>query len=181
MARMLDALRAGIAGALDAQREALPAPIAEYEHVTTASFEALRTYTKGRAEFERSNNSGAAELFLRATKFDPDFALAYTWLGWSRFNSSTAPYNDEFAKGDELAQASSPEERLWARGSHLYGLRDDQGANAAFWGLLQLDPLHYWALSNLDYYLRDDLREYEWVISFWEQQAAARPNHLRTL
>ena len=47
--------------------------------------------------------------------------------------------------------------------------------------MLQLDPLHYWALSNLDYSLWNDLREYEWVISFWEQQAAARPNHLNTL
>ena len=30
MARLLDALRAGVTGALDAQREALPAPIAQY-------------------------------------------------------------------------------------------------------------------------------------------------------
>jgi tetratricopeptide (TPR) repeat protein len=180
MARMLDALRTGIAGALDAQREALPAPIAEYEHVTTASFEALRTYTQGRTEFERGRIPGAAELFQRAIKLDPDFALAYTWLGWCHLN--TPPYdNTEFARGDQLAQAYSPEERLWARGSHLYGLRDHQAAHAAFWALLQLDPLHFWALSNLDYYLHDDLREYEWVISFWEQQAAARPNHLRTV
>ena len=156
---MLDALRAGIAGALDAHRDALPAPTAEYEHVTTASFEALRTYTEGRAEFEKNNHSVAsAELFQRATKLDPDFALAYTWLGWSRL--FTPPFgNGAFAKGDELARELSPEERLWARGSHLYGLKDSERAHAAFWDLLQLDPLHYWALSNLDYYLRDDLRE----------------------
>ena len=95
--------------------------------------------------------------------------------------ADAAPYNDEFAKGEELAQASSPEERLWARGSHRTGLKDIQGAVAAYRDLLKLDPLHYWALSNLDYYLRDDLREYEWVIPFWEQQAAARPNDLKTL
>ena len=180
LARMLDALRSGIAGALDAQREALPTATAKYEHVTTASFDALRTYTEGRAEFERNNRPGAAELFLRATTLDPDFALAYTWLGWSRFNSSKTGVW-EFSKGDQLAQSLSPEERLWARGSHLYGLRDGRGANAAFWGLLQLDPLHYWALSNIDYSQWNDIREYEWVISFWEQQAAARPTHLNTL
>ena len=59
MARMLDAVRAGIAGALDAQREALPAPISQYEHVTTASFNALRVYTDGRAEFERRQHFSA--------------------------------------------------------------------------------------------------------------------------
>jgi serine/threonine-protein kinase len=181
VARMLVALRAGVAGALDSQRKALPAPIAEHEHVTTASFEALRTYTAGRAEFERGNKAGAAELFLQATTIDPVFALAYTWLGWSRYSPGGTPDNVTFAKGVELAQASSPEERLWARGSHLFASGDNQGANAAFWDLLQLDPLHYWALSNLDYNLWGNLAEYEWVISYWEQQADARPNDLRTL
>jgi hypothetical protein len=88
MARMLVALRAGVAGTLDSQAEALPAPIAEYEHVTTASFEALRTYTAGRVKFEGRNFLGATELFLQATRLDPDFGLAYNWLGWSRLNSS---------------------------------------------------------------------------------------------
>jgi serine/threonine-protein kinase len=179
MARVLDALRAGIADALDSQRETLPAPIAQYEHVTTASFEALRTYTEGRTVFEGGNRKAAREWFQRAIKFDPDFALAHTWLGWCWLNSKTG--NDAFAKGEELAQATSPEERLWARGSRLRGLGDREGANAADWALLQLDPLHYWALNNLDLFLRNDLREYEWVISFWEQQAAARPSDLKTL
>ena len=179
MARVLDALRTGIADALDSQREALPAPIAQYEHVTTASFEALRTYTEGRTVFEGGNRQAAREWFQRAIKFDPDFALAHTWLGWCWLNSKTG--NDAFAKGEELAQATSPEERLWARGSRLRGLGDREGANAADWALLQLDPLHYWALNNLDLFLRNDLREYEWVISFWEQQAAARPSDLKTL
>ena len=183
-ARMLDALRAGIAGALDAQHKALPTPVAHYEHVTTAGIHALRAYTKGRAEFERRNLPSAAEQFQEAIGMDAEFALAHTWLGWSRLNlnpADAATYNDEFAKGDELAQALSPEERLWARGSHRTGLKDVQGEVAAYRGLLQLDPLHYWALNNLDLRLRDDLREYEWVIPFWEQQAAARPNHLNTL
>jgi hypothetical protein len=181
MTRMLDAVRAGVTGALDARRDALPPAVARYEHVTTASFEALRTYMEGRAEFEKSNLSRAADLFVRAIELDADFALAHTWLGWSRFNlQAPIDENANFARGDALAQALSPEERLWAHGSHLYGLKDHKGANAAFWALLQIDPLHFWALSNLDHYLRPDLREYEWVVSFWEQQAAARPNDLRT-
>jgi tetratricopeptide (TPR) repeat protein len=177
--RVLDALRVGVTGALDAQQEALPPPIAEYEHVTTASFEALRTYTEGRAAFERRDYRGAADLFQRATTLDPDFALAYTWLGWIRFNAGS-PYVGEFAKGDELARKLSPEERLWARGSHLVGLHDER-AFADFWDLLQLDPLHTWALHNLAAHVRDDPHESERLIYYWERQAAANPNDVKSL
>ena len=147
--------------------------------MTTASFEALRTYTEGRAEFEEEHPA-AAELFLRATKFDPDFALAYTWLGWCRLN-----LHDSRQRGVRKGRrtGASVLTRGAPVGAWQPSLRSegDQGAHAAFWDLLKLDPLHFWALSDLDYYLRNDLREYEWVISFWEQQAAARPNDLRTL
>ena len=86
----------------------------------------------------------------------------------------------EFAKGDELARKLSPEERLWARGSHLVGLHDER-AFADFWDLLQLDPLHTWALHNLAAHVRDDPHESERLIYYWERQAAANPNDVKSL
>jgi tetratricopeptide (TPR) repeat protein len=51
------------------------------EEVTTASLEALQSYTAGTSEMDQGHFLAAVPLFQRATAIDPNFAMAYHFLG----------------------------------------------------------------------------------------------------
>ncbi len=80
--RASEALASKIAAALDVHRATLPAPVARFERVTTASFEALRAYTEGLEKYkERTRESAVAAHphFERAIALDSSFAMAHTY------------------------------------------------------------------------------------------------------
>jgi tetratricopeptide (TPR) repeat protein len=51
------------------------------EQATTPSLEALQNYTKGRSEMVQGHFLASVPLFERATAIDPNFAMAYQFLG----------------------------------------------------------------------------------------------------
>jgi tetratricopeptide (TPR) repeat protein/predicted Ser/Thr protein kinase len=57
------------------------------EQVTTASLEALQSYSAGMSELELGHFLAAVPLFERATALDPNFAMAYSYIG-TAFNNA---------------------------------------------------------------------------------------------
>jgi eukaryotic-like serine/threonine-protein kinase len=51
------------------------------EQVTTTSLDAFQAYALGRAQLNLGSSLTALPFFQRATELDPNFALAYRWLG----------------------------------------------------------------------------------------------------
>ena len=77
--QLADSIRAGLApdpSAVQAMKAAAFRP-------TSNSLEAIRDFTSGLGFFRQRNRSEAVKQFEAATKADPNFALAYSWLGRS--------------------------------------------------------------------------------------------------
>jgi hypothetical protein len=180
--RASEALASRIAAALDTHRAALPAPVARFERVTTASFEALRAYTEGRAKVDEPNRAAfvaAVPHFERAIALDPSFAMAHTWLGWAVQNTPDAAVH--FAKGEQLASEASTTERLWARNGHLWALGDDEARRPLLRQVLALDPADFLALHNIEFIDLNRIGSFEEVVVNWLGQAEARPADPRTI
>jgi eukaryotic-like serine/threonine-protein kinase len=83
------------------------------EEATTPSLEALKAYSMG----QKVLNSGvAAEVpyFLRATELDPQFAMAYAWLGRAYSDSEQlGPAREATTKGWQLRDRASDQERFF--------------------------------------------------------------------
>ncbi len=60
--------------------------VTRLDEATTSSLEALKSFTAARQRYYQSP-SGGLLLFQRATELDPEFALAYAWLGRSYADS----------------------------------------------------------------------------------------------
>jgi len=83
------------------------------EQATTPSLEALKAYSMG----QKALNSGAAAgvpYFLRATEIDPQFAVAYAWLG-RVYNDSEqrGPAREATTKAWQLRDRASDQERFF--------------------------------------------------------------------
>jgi eukaryotic-like serine/threonine-protein kinase len=75
--QLADSVRAGVAPDQSAMQEMKAAAF----RPTSNSLEAIRDFTSGLGFFRQRNHSEAAKQFEAATKADPNFALAYSWLG----------------------------------------------------------------------------------------------------
>ena len=75
--QLADSVRAGLAHEQSAAQEMKAAAF----RPTSNSLEAIRDFTSGLEFFRQRNHSEAAKQFEAATKADPNFALAYAWLG----------------------------------------------------------------------------------------------------
>src|SRR5208337_115751 len=51
------------------------------EQATTPSLEALKAFSSGRRVLFTTGETAAIPFYRRATELDPNFALAYAWLG----------------------------------------------------------------------------------------------------
>ena len=68
------------------------------EQVTTSSLEALQSYTAGLAELSGGGFLAAVPLFQRATALDPNFAMAYFYLGMASLNAGDEEQEDEYLR-----------------------------------------------------------------------------------
>jgi eukaryotic-like serine/threonine-protein kinase len=75
--QLADSVRAGLAPDQSAAQEMKAAAF----RPTSNSLEAIRDFTSGLGFFRQRNPPEAAKQFEAATKADPNFALAYSWLG----------------------------------------------------------------------------------------------------
>jgi eukaryotic-like serine/threonine-protein kinase len=66
------------------------------EQATTPSLEALQTYTAGYAELSQGHFLAALPLFERAAAIDPNFAMAYYYLGVAFDNAGDNTSNREY-------------------------------------------------------------------------------------
>jgi serine/threonine protein kinase/tetratricopeptide (TPR) repeat protein len=75
----------------------------------TSNVEALRTYEEGRSYNDRALNDKAEGAFRRATELDPQFAMAYYYLG---FALAGDPDDDKVGARQTMARAAQLAERL---------------------------------------------------------------------
>lgn len=161
---------------------ALAQPSAEFEHVTVRSLEALNAFTQAKRAFDRAGARGGPALvegFRRAIALEPDFAMAHTWLGWSRQGEPDAV--EHFARGDELAAGATEAERAWARGSLLWARREFAAAADAFRELARIDPGNEfgttgWAIGNVESFDSYARGSTDGVAESWARLALARPD-----
>jgi tetratricopeptide (TPR) repeat protein len=80
----------------------------EFEQATTASLEALQSYTAGMSELDVGHFLAAVPLFERATVLDPKFAMAYAYIGTAYNNAGdVAKERDYTAKAFRLIDRAS--------------------------------------------------------------------------
>lgn len=157
----------------------------QLERATTPSLHALELFSAGSdllAEGIPSNEETAAELFSQAIQLDPDFASAYTFLGWAEEDvpgdQGSAIAN--FRRAVELADKASERERLFILLS-WYELQLNTGdlEKAIHYGdlLTTMYPDFYWGVTNQAMLLLDADRPDE-AAAMFERGLRLRPNDL---
>ena len=90
------------------------------EEVTTPSLEALQAYSLGRTTMiDKEDHLGAIQLFQRAIKLDPNFAMAYASLGVAYAEHSERDSVANFRMAYDLRDRVSDRERFYIE-SHYY-------------------------------------------------------------
>jgi serine/threonine protein kinase/tetratricopeptide (TPR) repeat protein len=131
----------------------------DLKDVTTSSVEAYREYAAGIALHQRARYLEAFEHFERATKIDPNFALAYVKWAVGSGNIGRSNDRDRFAqRALELADRLTPRERYYVEGYYNSArLEDTQRAIDAYTRAVELFPDHSASRNNLALlYLRTD-------------------------
>lgn len=87
---------------------------APLDQVTTPSLQALHAYSLGRTTLiDKEDHTAAIQLFQRAIKLDPNFAMAYASLGLAYTTSSEAESVWYYRKAYELRERVSDRERFY--------------------------------------------------------------------
>ena len=95
----------------------------DQEQVTTWSIEALQSYTAGTSELTQGRFLAAVPLFERATTIDPNFAMAYFFLGQAYYNAGDDTRTREYLKqAFRLVDRVSEYERDWITGDYYYSV-----------------------------------------------------------
>jgi eukaryotic-like serine/threonine-protein kinase len=91
------------------------------QQATTSSLEALQAYSLGwKTEIGENNSAAAVPLFERAIRLDPNFAVAYSELGFSHSNLGESKLASEnMRKAFELRERTSEYEKLLIE-AHFY-------------------------------------------------------------
>jgi len=90
------------------------------EEATTPSLEALKAYSLGRKTQNAKGGTVALPFFKRAVDLDPNFAMAYAWMGMDYFSFNEVGRGAENArKAYELREKVSERERFYIEG-HYY-------------------------------------------------------------
>jgi eukaryotic-like serine/threonine-protein kinase len=95
------------------------------EQVTTPSLEALHAYSLGRTSIDREDYAGAIQLFQRAIRLDPNFAMAYASLGlaYTGYSEEKSVWN--FRKAYELRERVSDRERFYIESHYNQSVTGD--------------------------------------------------------
>jgi tetratricopeptide (TPR) repeat protein len=136
------------------------------EQVTTASLEALQNYTAGISELSQGHFLAGVPLFERATALDPNFAMAYSYIGTAFNNAGDVAKDREYTgKAFGLIDRVSEFERALIAGIYYEDAGElDKAADAYRLGVRNYP--RYWGFHNSlsELYIRlgqyeDGLRE----------------------
>ena len=147
------------------------------EQVTTASLEALRTYTRAEALEDEGAEEAALELYERAVAIDPSFAMAYRKIGVALSNMGIRREDeiDALTRAFELRERLPQREQLQAEAYYHWSVTGDREAVIrTYEALLEIEPDDVVALNNLaiTYRTRDRLEESERLV---ERAVAVEP------
>ncbi|MDX1393443.1 MAG: tetratricopeptide repeat protein [Gemmatimonadota bacterium] len=120
--------------------------------VTTASIEALRTYSRAERQETQGDELGAIELYERAIELDPEFAMAYRKLGVVLGNLGIRRADQVAAlqRALELRDRLPRSEAYLAEAYHSSSVLGDRAATIrAYESLLEIDPTNIAGLNNL--------------------------------
>ena len=140
------------------------------DQVTTASLEALRTYTRAEALEGEGDQETALELYERAVSIDPSFAMAYRKIGVALGNMNVRREDeiDALTRAFELRERLPQREQLQAEAYyHVSVTGDREAVIRTYEALLEIDPDDIAALNNLGiaYRERDRLEESERLLN----------------
>ena len=89
------------------------------EEATTPSLEALKAYSLGRKTENAKGGTIALPFFKRAVDLDPNFAMAYAWMGMDYFSVNEVGRGAENArKAYDLREKVSERERFYIEGNY---------------------------------------------------------------
>ena len=148
--------------------------------VTTPSLQALQLYTRADLLLQASARAeGAEELLRQAIEKDRRFASAYIHLAWTLRRRDRACLEECLSNSQravELADTASDSERYFILGSHHWFREELDESEANYRALLQIDPGHTWALTNLTYLLQSSGRRDEDLLPLYQLRAEMAPN-----
>lgn len=122
------------------------------DQVTTASLEALRSYSQAVRAADQGDNERSMALLEEAVAFDTAFAMAWRKLGvvLSNIGRDRARQVEALTNAYEHRERLTDRERYLTIGSyHMMVTRDEERAIAAYQSLLEIDPNDTWAMNNL--------------------------------
>ncbi|MGO9401985.1 MAG: protein kinase domain-containing protein [Terriglobales bacterium] len=119
------------------------------EQATTPSLEALQAYSLGWKTIAGADSASAIPFFQQAIRLDPNFAIAYNFLGMSYRNLSEYRLaSDDFRKAYELRERASEREKLFIEATyHTFVTGDLEKAQQVYGVVAQIYP-RYWAPRN---------------------------------
>jgi eukaryotic-like serine/threonine-protein kinase len=110
----IDELSREISAGIGPAREKIEGEKSQVTEVTTNSMEAYESYLKGRDEFDKLYYVDAIRPLEKAIELDPDFAMAYYYLGFTHFSIGNVKAGEEaFEKAKALAHRVTERERLY--------------------------------------------------------------------
>jgi tetratricopeptide (TPR) repeat protein len=90
------------------------------EEATTSSLEALKAYSLGVKTNNTKGDTAALPFFKRAVDLDPNFAMAYAWMGGLYSDLNEAGQAAEYIrKAHDLREKVSERERFWIEGDYF--------------------------------------------------------------
>ena len=115
----IDELSRVISAGIRPAREKIETEKAQVAEATTSSMEAYESYLKGREEFEKMYYGDAIKPLEKAIELDPDFAMAYFYLGFTHISIGNVKAAQEaFQKAKALAHKVTERERLYIEAAY---------------------------------------------------------------
>ncbi len=97
----------------------------EGDQVTTNSLEAFQAYSMGADEFRRGTILASVPLFRRATELDPNFAVAWLFLGTASAIAGGGGTREDLTKAYELRDRVSEREKLYITSFYYANATDE--------------------------------------------------------
>jgi len=146
----IDILAGRLGNALDSNASTHP----NLSEVTTGNLEAYRYYSLGVEKAQQVENLEAIELLKQATRFDPQFAMAWARIGYTYALSDFSPEKGRpyLEKALELSGHLTDKDRLYVHAWYAISRSDFQQAISTFRNLIRLYPQEteaYWRLAKL--------------------------------
>ncbi|MGB9432045.1 MAG: serine/threonine-protein kinase [Candidatus Acidiferrum sp.] len=146
-------------------------------HATTASLEALKSYSLGLKTSDEKGPAAALPFDLRAIELDPNFAMAYRAVGLDYSNlAQTGRATEYMKKAFELRERASEREALIIAADYYYLVQGDlEKAAQTYREILAIYPRDQAASDNLGS-LYEQLGQYERAIEMENETIEGKPD-----